>query len=169
MLTKPKYCQNCGSALKAPDSIQLHLPLICSTCLFQIWHDPKVVAGTVVLCEQEILLVQRQTEPQTDLWSLPAGFVNRAEDPAIAAQREVLEETQIQIEVIELLGLTSTEEIIFIAYSSLLSPEDKRIPQISEELVMAKWHSLSHIPSLAFPHDKIFIDRAVTNIGLPLI
>ena len=169
MHSNPKYCQNCGSGLKTSDPIKLDVPIVCSACDFQIWHDPKVVAGAVVLCENDILLVQRQAESQTHLWSLPAGFVNRTEDPAIAARREVLEETQIEIATIELLGLTSTEEIIFIAYSSILPRGTKHPPQISEELVMAEWHSLSHLPSLAFPHDKTFIDRAASNIGLPLI
>jgi 8-oxo-dGTP diphosphatase len=169
MYIEMKYCQNCGFALKASEPILSHQPINCPTCHFQMWRDPKVVAGAVVLCEDEILLVQRQNELQPDLWSLPAGFVNQGEEPAIAAQREVLEETQIQIEVIELLGLTSSKEIIFIAYSSSLPLKDKRAPQISEELVMAEWHSLTRLPSLAFPHDKTFIDRAASNIGLPLI
>ena len=168
MRSYPKYCQHCGSRLKTSDPIKLDVPIVCSACDFQIWHDPKVVAGAVVLCENDILLVQRQAELQTHLWSLPAGFVNQTEDPAIAARREVFEETQIEIATIELLGLTSTEEIIFIAYSSMLPPEDKHPPKISDELVMAEWHSLSHLPGLAFSHDKSFIDRAASNIGLPL-
>ncbi len=103
------------------------------------------------------------------IWSIPAGAIEEGETPEEAVRRELLEETQIEIEIIELLGLTSTEEIIFIAYSSILPRENKHRPQISDELVMAEWHSLSHLPSLAFPHDKTFIDRAASNIGLPLI
>lgn len=169
MYLEPKYCQNCGSALKSTGPTHLHLPIDCSTCHIKMWRDPKVVAGAVVLCEDEILLVQRQNEPQSGLWSLPAGFVNRQEEPSIAAQREVLEETQIHVEVSGVLGLTSTEEIIFIAYSALLPLKDKQVPRISEELMMAAWHPLTRLPTLAFPHDKIFIDRATNNIGLPLI
>ena len=169
MYLEPRYCQNCGSALKPTDPTHLQLPIDCSTCHIKMWRDPKVVAGAVVLRDDEILLVQRQNEKQSDLWSLPAGFVNRQEEPSVAAQREVFEETQVHVEVSGLLGLTSTEEIIFIAYSALLPLKDKQMPRINEELVMAAWHPLTRLPTLAFPHDKIFIDRATSNIRLPLI
>jgi ADP-ribose pyrophosphatase YjhB (NUDIX family) len=56
------------------------------------------------------LLVRRSIEPQQGGWSLPAGFVDAGEDVRLAAQREALEETGLQVETTELLDVFSGRE-----------------------------------------------------------
>lgn len=69
--------------------------------------------ATVVTSSGGIVYRQAADEPQILMiadrlgrWSFPKGMVQRGEDPATAARREVLEETGIEGEILQLLGQT---------------------------------------------------------------
>jgi 8-oxo-dGTP diphosphatase len=76
-----------------------------------IFHDPKVAAGAVVEQAGRVLLVQQSHGPKKDRWSIPAGFVEHDEPPALAAIRECREETGLEIELTGLLGIMSGGEL----------------------------------------------------------
>lgn len=64
-------------------------------------------AGAVVRDERgRLLVVRRGQQPGEGLWSLPGGRVEPGETPAVAARREVQEETGLVVEVGALLGRT---------------------------------------------------------------
>ncbi len=77
--------------------------IACSTCDFVHWDNPKPVTATVIEIDGGIVLVKRNVEPFVDDWCLPGGFIEAAEHPAQAAEREVLEETGLVVEVTQLL------------------------------------------------------------------
>src|SRR3712207_4166452 len=52
-------------------------------------------------------LIQRDIQPGYGKWTFPGGFVERGERAEAAAGREVLEETGLEIEVGEIIGLYS--------------------------------------------------------------
>jgi ADP-ribose pyrophosphatase YjhB (NUDIX family) len=63
-------------------------------------------AGAVIRDDGgRLLLIQRGAEPARGTWSLPGGRVEAGETYAIAAAREVLEETGLMVEIGELIGL----------------------------------------------------------------
>jgi ADP-ribose pyrophosphatase YjhB (NUDIX family) len=66
------------------------------------FQDPKVAASVLVEQEGKILLVKRVMMPLQGTWTLPAGFVEAAEDPREAAEREVFEETGLEVKIGEL-------------------------------------------------------------------
>ena len=58
---------------------------------------PQVGVGAVVFHEDGVLLVQRRNPPCADEWAIPGGKVRLGETLQQAAEREILEETGIQI------------------------------------------------------------------------
>ena len=57
------------------------------------WLNPALAADAAVKRGGDILLIQRKHPPMQGAWALPGGFVERDEDPEVAAVRELLEET----------------------------------------------------------------------------
>lgn len=60
--------------------------------------------GAIVIGSKGILLVRRDREPAKGLWSIPGGAVEVGERQEEALFREVLEETGVKVEVLELAG-----------------------------------------------------------------
>jgi 8-oxo-dGTP diphosphatase len=82
----------------------------CPACRWIFFADPKVAVAVLVEKDNQVLLVQRDNEPQRGKWTLPAGFVDAGEDPAEAAVRECLEETGLQVRITGLLTLLAGQE-----------------------------------------------------------
>ena len=54
-----------------------------------------------------VLLIKRGKEPFKDKWALPGGFVKRDEDLIEGAKREMLEETNVNLENLNQVGVYS--------------------------------------------------------------
>jgi ADP-ribose pyrophosphatase len=63
--------------------------------------NPRVAVGAVVFKQECVLLVRRGQPPAEDLWAIPGGSVEIGETLQEAAEREILEETGIQIRALE--------------------------------------------------------------------
>ena len=83
--------------------------LVCEGCGFVFYLGPKLVAGAIFELDGRIVLIQRDIEPGYGKWTFPGGFVERGERAEAAAEREVLEETGLEIEVREIVGLYTYE------------------------------------------------------------
>jgi len=68
-------------------------------------ETPLVGVGAVVVDEGRVLLVRRGTEPMKGQWSLPGGVLELGESLLSGVVREVLEETGLTVEPLELLEL----------------------------------------------------------------
>ena len=66
---------------------------------------PLVGVGAVIVDEGRVLLVQRATEPALGRWSIPGGLIEVGEPLSSAVAREVLEETGLVVEPVELIEL----------------------------------------------------------------
>jgi 8-oxo-dGTP diphosphatase len=60
---------------------------------------PIVGVGAVILREREVVLARRAAEPLRGQWSLPGGMLELGETLRQGVEREVLEETGLQVEV----------------------------------------------------------------------
>lgn len=79
--------------------------------LHKYWRDllvpvlrqdrPPTIPQAIVLQDQQVLLVQRDT-PR--FWELPGGGMAPGETPEETVVREVREETGVHVEIVELLG-----------------------------------------------------------------
>src|SRR5438105_2407501 len=64
---------------------------------------PLVGVGAVVIHDDRVALVRRNTEPRRGEWSIPGGLVELGETLRQAAEREALEETGLAVEAGEVL------------------------------------------------------------------
>jgi 8-oxo-dGTP diphosphatase len=68
-------------------------------------RSPEVAVGAIVVTDGKLLLVRRGRDPGKGLWSLPGGRVELGEYLADALRREVKEETNLDVEVGDLIGI----------------------------------------------------------------
>lgn len=66
---------------------------------------PLAGVGAVVVDKGRVLLVRRGREPLKGRWTLPGGVLELGESLAAAVAREVLEETGLLVEPVELIEL----------------------------------------------------------------
>jgi ADP-ribose pyrophosphatase YjhB (NUDIX family) len=152
-MTEPefKYCPRCGTLLNH-EQLYGAVRGVCPNCKWIHFVDPKVAAAVLVEREGRVLLVRRSGEPFRGLWTLPAGFVNRGEDPAEAAARECLEETGLVVRVTRVYDIVPGREhprgadfiIVYLAevVGGELAPAD--------DADAADWFTRGNLPPLAF-------------------
>lgn len=104
------FCPRCGGrlglrVLKEGEPERL----VCGSCGFVFYQGPKLVAASIFELDGGIVLIQRDIEPGYGKWTFPGGFVERGEVAEAAARREALEESGLEIEVGEVVGLYSYE------------------------------------------------------------
>jgi 8-oxo-dGTP pyrophosphatase MutT (NUDIX family) len=77
-----------------------------------IGQRPIILNGSVVIIENDagkiLLQERREVRPR---WGFPGGLMELGETPAETARREVLEETGLIVENLQLLGVYSTHEL----------------------------------------------------------
>jgi ADP-ribose pyrophosphatase YjhB (NUDIX family) len=103
-----RFCPKCAGPLRM-QPVQ-HDPkerLVCQSCGFIFYQDPKVSACTIPVMEGKVVMLRRAIDPGRGLWVYPGGFMDRDETLADAAVRETVEECGLQVRVTDLLGVYS--------------------------------------------------------------
>ncbi len=83
----------------------MRCPCICGSR-----KAPALAVDIVIEVGSRIVLIRRKHEPFAGSWALPGGFVECGERVEEAAKREAKEETNLDVEVKELLGVYSAPE-----------------------------------------------------------
>ena len=108
-----------------------------------------------------ILLIQQKFGPFKDQWVLPGGFVLNGESLGQAVNRELQEETGIEVDYLEQLYTFGDEvdrdprgQVISVAYLALVNPQklDLRADTDAKD---ARWFPVNSCPQLGFDHAKI--------------
>ena len=159
----PRFCPRCGAGLRLEGRADGRR--WCAACEFVHYVDPKL--AVVALVEDEagrLLYVQRDHEPQLGAWAWPSGFVDAGEDVRAAARREVREETGLEVELGELLGVWSGggDPVVLLVWRA--RPVGGRL-QPGPEALEAAWRSPSELPP-TFPHDPEILNawRAASQV-----
>ena len=128
-----------------------------------LFKNPKPTVDIAATDGKRVVLVKRGRDPFKGSWVLPGGFVEYGETVEDAARREMLEETGIQVELIDVLGVYSEpnrdprgHQISTVFVGRPLSNELKAGDDAEE----AAWRDLDSIKhgDLAFDHDQIVSD-----------
>lgn len=147
-----KYCPRCASALSKDDN-----RVDCGACGF-FAYGSSIPGTEAVIVDREgrVLLGRRAFKPHAGRWDLPGGFLNEAEDPFAALQREVHEETGLTVEPDGLLGMWNEpyqdgRTVLCITWFARASGEAKAADDVAE----LRWFAVGEIPwgELAFGHD----------------
>lgn len=84
---------------------------VCDTCGYVAYSNPKVVVGTVVIEDGQVLLCRRAIEPRRSFWTLPAGYLEHGETLEEGAAREAEEEAGAAIRLDGILAVYSISRI----------------------------------------------------------
>jgi 8-oxo-dGTP diphosphatase len=105
-----EFCPRCSGRLRRRQ-IKAGEPerLVCGECSFVFYQGPKLVAAAIFELDGKIVLTQRAIDPGYGKWTFPGGFVERGERAEVAAEREALEESGVEIEVTRIVGLYTYE------------------------------------------------------------
>jgi len=104
-----RYCSYCGGAL-LERTIEGRARRVCVRCNRVLYRHPALGAVAAVIRDAKILLIKRSIEPFRGHWTLPAGYLEIDEEPWEAARRETREETGLEIEQVELLGVLTNRD-----------------------------------------------------------
>lgn len=126
---------------------------VCPDCGRVIFYDPKVAVICIVPRDGRVLMIRRATDLGYGLWGLPGGYVDRGEVVERAAAREVREETGLEVETGDLIGLFSEagEPVMVAVYAA---KETGGTLEAGPEALEVGFFDIRDLPELAFPRDR---------------
>lgn len=165
--TEYKFCPHCAGRLETR-TLKEGEPerLVCGNCGFVFYLGPKLVAGAIFELDGGIVLIQRNIEPGYGMWTFPGGFVERGETAEAAAEREVLEESGLEIKVEDIIGLYSYEgQIPAIAVFNAKVTGGE--PRALDETLDVKSFARDNLPwtEIAFPSTEQALKDYLRNLA----
>ncbi|GGY34993.1 ADP-ribose pyrophosphatase [Bacterioplanes sanyensis] len=156
-----KYCSHCAATVstRIPQGDNRER-FVCDQCDTIFYHNPRIVAGTIPVWEDKVLLCRRAIEPRRGFWTLPAGFMENGESTEQAAQRETMEEACAEVKLGQLFSMITVPHIDQVHIFFTAELVDGRFAAGAESLEVAlfaeqdiPWHEL------AFPTVKQTLQR----------
>lgn len=157
--TSVKWCCRCASAMITRE-IGGKPRRACPQCKYIHFIEPKVGVGVAVLEDDRILLVQRGFAPEKGKWSLPAGYLDRGDDPQQQAVLEAWEETNLEVEITGLAGVFHNPPAeggasVFILYWAQRTGGELRA---GDDAVAAGFFARDNLPEIAFASTRFAIE-----------
>jgi len=123
-----KYCPRCGNSFSLQDiHIENQPQLVCHSCKFIFYLDPKLVVVALVIHNNKVLLLKRAEAPGVGLWAFPGGHVERGIDLFSAIKNEVKEESGLDIEVGDIIATQCFGDTIQLVYKVKALSNDIKI------------------------------------------
>ncbi len=119
-----------------------------------------VSAGAVVLDESGRVLLLRHVFRTGTGWGIPGGFINKGEQPDAAIRRELLEETGLELEQVELAFTRTLERINHFEVIFRCRTRGQAVAR-SLEINQVKWFALDGLPEELGQDQRRIIKRAL--------
>lgn len=130
-------------------------------------RNPYPTVDVIIEIDGGIVLIERAHEPVG--WALPGGFMDYGESPEDAARREVREETGLEVELLDLLGVYGKPDrdprqhnvsVVYVGRAT-------GTPRGGDDAARAGVFALDAMPSpLCFDHARIVEDyRRLRTLG----
>ncbi len=120
-----------------------------------------------------VLLIQQKFGTETSYWALPGGLVQNQESLFEAVNRELKEETNVEVNYLEQLftygdavNRDPRNRVVSVAYFALVDPSKLEI-KADSDAENVKWFAIDDIPNLAFDHN-LMIKNAVNRLKAKL-
>ena len=160
-----RYCPRCATELETrpsggPDPDRSS----CPNCGFAHYENPTPTVQAWIEGDGGFLALRRGGEPLKGEWNMPGGFVEAGESGPEAIEREVKEETALEIEVAAVIGIFSSsygdgedaQPIFDVAYRCRLLGGEL---EVSDESTEARWFPLEEFPEPAFEGERKALER----------
>jgi NADH pyrophosphatase NudC (nudix superfamily) len=140
----PRFCADCATPLAAVtltedggDKTRLR----CPACGWTHWNNPTPVLAAVIECtdrEGQVLLARNVAWPGR-FFGLITGFMEAGETPDDGIRREIAEETSLQVDSLQLLGVWDFQRMnqVIIAYHAAAHGEIRLSPELAEYKLIA--------------------------------
>ncbi len=130
---------------------------------------PAFTVGSVCVIERSdgaVLLVRLSYR---NSWGLPGGLLKRGESPADAARREVLEESGLEIDLVDdpsvvVDGVAQRVDVVFRARPAAGSDPDA-VAARSPEIVELRWFAADALPDLQFETSGALVALARRSVN----
>ncbi|MFG6666308.1 NUDIX hydrolase [Halomonas sp. HNIBRBA4712] len=159
------FCSQCGEkvrfAIPEGDDRPRYL---CESCGAIHYQNPRIVAGTLPVRGDRVLLCKRAISPRKGYWTLPAGYMENAETTREASARETREEAKAEVELgslYTLIDLPHINQVYMIFLAELKSDyaageESLEVALFAEEEI--PWQELA-FPTIERTLAHFFEDR----------
>ncbi|WP_119071852.1 GNAT family N-acetyltransferase [Aggregatilinea lenta] len=185
------YCPVCGDPL-AHRSAGGRERLFCPACGYVHYQNPVPSVGLVIEMDGGLILVKRGGSVKTGHWAFPSGYIEEDESVEEAAVRESREETGLDVELIDLLGVYSFPEgppssgiIVFYrahpvggmlragddAQEVRVFPPDAvpDMPFRTHQQVLQRWQTLQQQRQIAREANELYVIRQAEQADSPAI
>jgi 8-oxo-dGTP diphosphatase len=168
-MTAVLFCSACGASLPSAP------PVTCEACATSHWLNPKPCANAIVVENEQLLLVRRggAGSPWYGSWCAPGGFCEVGEHPIATAEREVREETGVNVTVTGYIGVWVDEyatergrgdaETINVAYYHAVRAGDDEGSFDPAEVSEVGWFDWDRVPTDLAPPGTLETVLAATR------
>ena len=134
-----RFCPQCATPLEwlpALEDSGMKERLRCAGCGWTHWNNPTPVLAAIIECtdREGRVLLAKNAAWKGNMFALITGFMEAGESPEQGITREVAEETALQVDALELVGVYDFQRMnqVIIAYHALAHGEVRLSPELSD-------------------------------------
>ena len=133
-----RFCPQCAALLEwlpALEDSGMKERLRCAACGWTHWNNPTPVLAAIIECTDRggRVLLAKNAAWQGNMFALITGFMEAGESPEQGITREVAEETALQVDALQLVGVYDFQRMnqVIIAYHALAHGEVRLSPELA--------------------------------------